>query len=195
MTELYNLDKTAHVYIHKKVVVCLIFIFLFCICSCYFSVTSLILLMSINHLSADQLTLVSNTCLFQGLKNSVLIAKVSAPNAAGWNPPDRVTQTSAALHVYISSSSLSLSLSVSLFSLFSVDTTGIKLRGQQRVNRGLRPISRLSYFCLLCVFHFLKVASGNYYCTQNIFFLKLYVLILFYGVIQCACQAYALNVC
>lgn len=58
--------------------------------------------MPVNHLSAEQLTLLSNTCLSQGLKNSVLFAKVSAPNAAGWNPPDCATQTSAALHVYTS---------------------------------------------------------------------------------------------
>lgn len=99
--------------------------------------------MSVNHWSADRLTLVSNSCLSLGLKNSVLFAKVSDPSAAGWNPPDCITQTSAAPHVYTSPPLCPpLSISLPLFPL----VTDIKQRGEQRVNTQLGPISRLSYF-------------------------------------------------
>lgn len=83
---------------------------------------------SVHKSSVHHKHFLTDTCLSCWLKNSVVIAKVSAPDAAGWNPPDWATQASAALHVYTNPSTPTALLYLSLFPPFCS-------KGKQRVNR------------------------------------------------------------
>lgn len=116
--------------------------------------------MSVNHLS-DQLTLTSNAGLSCRLKNRAIAAKVSAPSAAGWNPPDYVTQTSAAPHVYTSPPFLFLRPSICPFISFLLSSL---LQGESKEKSkelahswDLHQLSFLPWFW--CSFHAWKAKN------------------------------------
>lgn len=96
-----------------------------------------------------------DTCLSCWLRNSAVIAKVSAPDAAGWNPPDWAAQASAAPHVYTNPScSYSPALSVSPSSSLSKTSRGSEESEGLTDSAGMQD-NRIS----LCVNEWMRLSS------------------------------------
>lgn len=155
--------------------------------------------MSVNHLS-DQLTLTSNAGLSCRLKNRAIAAKVSAPSAAGWNPPDYVTQTSAALHVYTSPPFLFLRPSICPFISFLLSSLlqgESKEKSKELAHSWDLRVHYLSFlFWFWCSFHAWKAKNlmqlftysalnANLYYTRFFVCNNIYVFSLLFFMLLC----------